>query len=108
MTAGNEWFTAHMEAVEGLLRSAYGLAGCCRLLPGEYDLNIHVETGAGAYLLKIMRPGCDPAFVEMQIRALAHLAEGAPALPLQRVVPTRDGASTTILADAGGERPPGS
>ena len=104
MTAGNEWFTAHMEAVEGLLRSAYGLAGCCRLLPGEYDLNIHVETGAGAYLLKIMRPGCDPAFVEMQIRALAHLAEGAPALPLQRVVPTRDGASTTILADAGGER----
>jgi len=104
MTAGNEWFTAHMEAVEGLLRSAYGLAGCCRLLPGEYDLNIHVETGAGAYLLKIMRPGCDPAFVEMQIRALAHLAEDAPELPLQRVVPTRDGASTAVLAEAGGDR----
>lgn len=104
MITGNEWFMTHRETVDRLLREEYEIAGTCRLLPGEYDLNIRVDAEAESYLLKIMRSGCDPAFVDMQCRALARLAERAPELPLQRVVPTRAGASTTLLADAGGER----
>ena len=104
MTAGNEWLPSRAEAVAQLLRSSYGVAGKCRLLPGEYDLNIRVDAEAGGYLLKIMRPGCDPAFVDMQCRALERLAERAPELPHQRVVRTLSGESTAVLADPGGER----
>jgi len=104
MITGNEWFQSRRAAVDRLLREKYEIAGTCRLLPGEYDLNVRVDAVAGSWLLKIMRPGCDPAFVDMQCRALERLAERAPELPLQRVVPARDGALTTVLADADGER----
>ncbi|MGR3717046.1 MAG: phosphotransferase, partial [Thermohalobaculum sp.] len=82
---------AHWTAV---LAGTHGLTARLESLDGEYDLNFRALTdGRPSHVLKVMRPGCDPALVELQCAALAHLAQTAPAVPLPRVVPALDGAS---------------
>src|SRR5208337_2063093 len=44
-----------------------------------------------AFILKIMHPSREDSFVDMQCRALTHLASRAPQLTLPRVVPTPQG-----------------
>ncbi|HML17713.1 MAG TPA: aminotransferase class III-fold pyridoxal phosphate-dependent enzyme [Bryobacteraceae bacterium] len=66
-----------------IAKQMYGLDATATPLSGEYDDNFRLETASGArYVLKIMRPGCDRAFVDLQIEALHRLAE----LPVPRVV----------------------
>ncbi len=43
-------------------------------LNGEFDDNFHLK-GTAEYILKVMREGCDPAFVEMQCAVFDHLGE---------------------------------
>jgi len=103
-TAAQEWFLARQKTMKHLLRADWGITGRCRFLPGEYDLNVQVEAAGGSYLLKIMRPGCDPGFVEMQVRALEWVSGRDPGLPLQRVVRTRGGGAASVLEDSDGDR----
>ncbi len=71
------------EAAEDL----FGIRAESRKLPGEFDDNFHLTTSDGTqYILKIMRPGCDPAFIELQCRAMERLAGfpvPRPAAPLK-------------------------
>ena len=70
----------------------YGVAGKAWLLPGEQDRNFHLKTAASEELvLKVSHAGEDQAVLDMQVRALAHLAERAPELTLPRVRPTQAG-----------------
>src|SRR5216683_2792062 len=74
------------EAVR-LARELYGLEASARALPGEYDDNFHLRTSdSRAYVLKVMHPAREQSFIDMQCRALVHLAERAPHLSLPRVV----------------------
>jgi 4-aminobutyrate aminotransferase-like enzyme/Ser/Thr protein kinase RdoA (MazF antagonist)/murein DD-endopeptidase MepM/ murein hydrolase activator NlpD len=101
----NDWLIHHADAVRDLLYGAYGIESTLTPLVGEYDLNLRATSPDGDYLCKVMRPGCDPALVEMQCAALEHLATRAPDLPLQRLIRTRDGSHWTVLtADDGTER----
>ena len=51
-------------------------------MDGEFDDNFRLDDSAGPrYVLKIMRPGCDRAFLDMQVQALQRLAD----LPVPRV-----------------------
>ncbi len=102
MTTSTSWLTANRDALESLLASAYGIAGALQPLAGEYDLNLRVESGERRYLLKIMRPDCNPTLVDMQCRALDTLADRLPDLPVQQLIRTRTGAATTILVDSHG------
>ena len=55
--------------------AVYGLAATIRLLPGEYDDNFHLQASdSRAFVLKLMHPAREDAFVDMQCRALTHLA----------------------------------
>ena len=70
----------------------YGLATTIRSLPGEYDDNFHLQTAdSRAFVLKMMHPAREDAFVDMQCRAFTHLAIKAPHLALPRVIPTSRG-----------------
>lgn len=70
----------------------FGLEASAHSLPGEYDDNFHlVASDSRAFVLKIMHSAREESFVDMQCRALAHLAERAPQLTLPRVTPTRSG-----------------
>ncbi|HET7106257.1 MAG TPA: aminotransferase class III-fold pyridoxal phosphate-dependent enzyme [Candidatus Acidoferrum sp.] len=67
----------------------YGLTATVRQLPGEYDDNFHLQApDSRAFVLKLMHPAREDAFVDMQCRALTHLAGKAPRLALPRVIPT--------------------
>lgn len=92
---------------ERLAVQLYGLEARAEILPGEHDANFRLVTASGeAFILKVMRPGCPPALVDLQYRALEHAARGAPALTLPRVVMTRDGVPVAEVADPTRAGPP--
>src|SRR6266436_6684485 len=110
------------EAVE-LARELYGLSVSAKALPGEYDDNFHLtprdlagtqprlaaplsnpytenETAGTEFVLKVMHPARERSFIDMQCRALQHLAERAPQLTLPRVILNRRGeAVAAVQAD---------
>jgi 4-aminobutyrate aminotransferase-like enzyme/Ser/Thr protein kinase RdoA (MazF antagonist) len=70
----------------------YGLTASIRALPGEYDDNFHLQApDSRAFVLKMMHPAREDAFVDLQCRAFTHLAGKAPHLALPRVIPTVKG-----------------
>jgi 4-aminobutyrate aminotransferase-like enzyme/Ser/Thr protein kinase RdoA (MazF antagonist) len=83
--------TTEEEAVR-MARELYGLAVTARALPGEYDDNFQLEGKDGrAFVLKVMHPARERAFIDLQCQALRHLAQRAPHLNLPRVVANRGG-----------------
>src|SRR6202158_3608626 len=85
--------TTEAEAAE-LARDLYGLAVTAKSLPGEHDDNfplaaVDKETAshgeAAGFVLKVMHPARERSFIDMQCRALQHLAQRAPQLTLPRV-----------------------
>src|SRR5258708_26719035 len=90
------------EAVR-LARELYGLEATARALPGEYDENFHLTSADGhAFVLKVMHPAREQSFIELQCRALTHVAQRAPQLPLPRVTPNRSGELFTSMVAADG------
>jgi 4-aminobutyrate aminotransferase-like enzyme/Ser/Thr protein kinase RdoA (MazF antagonist) len=86
------------EAVR-LARDIYSLEVSARSLPGEYDNNFHVTTSEGrAFVLKVMHAGRERSFLDLQCRALQHLAERAPDITLPRVQLTSRGEAFTKVA----------
>src|SRR5712664_2679489 len=90
------------EAVR-LARELYGLEATARALPGEHDENFHLTSADGhAFVLKVMHPAREQSFIELQCRALTHLAQRAPQLRLPRVTPNRSGELFASIAAADG------
>lgn len=70
------------------LRQNWGLDARLTRLDGEYDLNFLVRATNGQdYVLKVMRPGCEAELVDLQVKALEHIASEAPGLPFPTVFP---------------------
>ncbi|TMV10077.1 aminotransferase class III-fold pyridoxal phosphate-dependent enzyme [Ruegeria sediminis] len=85
------------------LRQHWGIAASLSRLDGEYDLNFLAEAANGQdYVLKVMRPGCDAGLVDLQIKALEHIAAQAPGLPFPAVIPALDGTALPEIADETG------
>jgi 4-aminobutyrate aminotransferase-like enzyme/Ser/Thr protein kinase RdoA (MazF antagonist) len=81
------------EIASRLAKDIYGLEAEARALPGEYDDNFHLTASdAREFVLKVMHPAREESFVDMQARAMRHLAERAPYLALPRVIPGINGA----------------
>jgi len=104
--------TTEAEAVE-LARDLYGLRVTAKSLPGEYDDNFHltsldqtaIPNGESAgFVLKVMHPARERAFIEMQCRALQHLAQRAPHLTLPRVLLNRKGETFAAVEADGTSR----
>jgi 4-aminobutyrate aminotransferase-like enzyme/Ser/Thr protein kinase RdoA (MazF antagonist) len=106
------------QAVE-LARELYGLAVTAKSLPGEYDDNFHLtkteNTDVGAeppseprsaasFVLKVMHPARERSFLDLQCRALQHLAEFAPGIVLPRVCAAPGGESFTEVSASDGSR----
>jgi hydroxylysine kinase len=70
----------------------WGIDGTGRRLPGERSFNTLVTTPAGRQVvLKIQSASEDPATIDLHARALLHVAQRAPDLPVARMLPTTDG-----------------
>jgi 4-aminobutyrate aminotransferase-like enzyme/Ser/Thr protein kinase RdoA (MazF antagonist) len=75
-----------------IARKLYAFEATALSLPGEYDDNFRLVTLDGrAFVLKIMHPAREESFVDMQCRALTHLATRGAHLALPRVIPTARG-----------------
>jgi 4-aminobutyrate aminotransferase-like enzyme/Ser/Thr protein kinase RdoA (MazF antagonist) len=86
-----------------LAHEIFGLEASARSLPGEYDDNFHLTAKDGhGYVLKVMHAGRERSFIDMQCRALQHLARRAPHLAVPRVCPTRSGEAFQNVAVADG------
>lgn len=73
LTARNPNRTTPSQA-EQLAHDLFDLDGAATPLNGEFDDNFHLKTRDGReFALKIMRPDCDPALVDLQIAILNHL-----------------------------------
>ena len=96
------------EAVE-LARELYGIEVRAKSLPGEYDDNFHLTPSSGSassrgdsFVLKVMHPAREASLIDLQCRALQHLAQRAAQLTLPRVCPTRAGENFTAVTVADG------
>ena len=76
-TPGDSSLYAHWQEV---LKSHWDIDARLTRLDGEYDLNL-LAVGDGAHVLKVMRAGCEPAFVDMQCRAFEHIRASAANAP---------------------------
>jgi 4-aminobutyrate aminotransferase-like enzyme/Ser/Thr protein kinase RdoA (MazF antagonist) len=81
----------------------FGVRGELHALDGEREQNCHIRALDGAeYVLKVSRHDEDPQLIDFQLRALVHLQETAPTLPVPRVFRTRNGGlSATLMGDQG-------
>lgn len=90
---------------QDIIRAHFALDVSLERLVGEYDENFLARSVSGeTFVVKIMRPGCDAGFVEMQIEALNRLYMEAPSLPFPRPVAALDGAFQIDCPDTDGQR----
>lgn len=68
-------------------------------LPGEQELNFAVVSPGGRFVLKVMRRGCDPRFVEMQVSAIEHARGAGMGDSLPSVVRDRESALHGVIVD---------
>ncbi len=79
------------DALASIARDRFGIEGSLVPLRGERDQNTLIRSARSVYVLKLASPSEDPATVDLQCRALLHVAATDPTLPVPRLVPTRDG-----------------
>ena len=87
------------DAAARLLSDHWGIDGSLRSLPSERDRNFAIALdGDDRYVLKISNGNEDPAFLDLQHRAMERLA--AAGVPCQLPVPSRDGREVVDLGSA--------
>ncbi|HEX4932204.1 MAG TPA: phosphotransferase, partial [Gemmatimonadaceae bacterium] len=85
------------------LAESWGIDATLEPLAGEFDLNFRVTARDGRqYILKAMRAGCDPAFVELLVGAHEHIRAHDASVPVPTVVRTRAGERWCTQRDADG------
>src|SRR5579859_2460081 len=73
-----------------------------RALPGEHDRNFALDAGDGRrFVLKIARAGEQRETLDLQNRALAHLAQQVPDLQIPRPLATRAGQAIASVKGSG-------
>jgi hydroxylysine kinase len=107
LVAGHESLRSDLSVlpadIEALVDRHYGIEGRARPLSGEVDFNFHVASAAGtAFVVKLTQPGEELDTIDLQVKALAHLAR-TPGLPVPRIIPTRDGEPFAMFRDENGK-----
>jgi Ser/Thr protein kinase RdoA (MazF antagonist) len=88
-----------------IIAADYGLQGRWHSLPGERDQNFHLHCEQGQdYVVKIAGQDEAPDITDFQVKALLHLEQGSPQLPVPRIVHTRSGACLSEISNATGVR----
>lgn len=85
-----------------ILKQVWNIEANLSKLDGEYDLNF-LANGDQDYILKVMRLGCEPEFIDLQCKAFDHITAKAPNTPIPKVIRTRDCEPFTTVLDESGE-----
>ncbi len=87
------------DALTDALRRHWGLQGKLSPLTSERDLNHRLDSPAGRFVVRLTNPAEPAAMTDFQTRAALHVAARDPALPVQRLVPLRDGRALLPLPE---------
>ncbi len=77
----------------------FGITGELKELVSDRDQNFSITSDTATYVFKIANSDEDPAFLDLQNRALLHLAQTAPDLTLPRLLPALDSKDMAVLGD---------
>jgi 4-aminobutyrate aminotransferase-like enzyme/Ser/Thr protein kinase RdoA (MazF antagonist) len=91
-------------ALQGSLRTTWGLEGELTAVHGERDCNYRLDGPGGRHLLKVHNPADGEQVLDLQYSALHHIRTVAPDLPVPDVVPTRQGDRWVELTGLDGRR----
>ena len=81
-----------LEEAVAIAEREYGIVATAQRLIGERDQNFRLLQQDGQqYAFKLIHPAEDLAVTNFQTSVLLHIEQASPALPIQRVVATRDG-----------------
>jgi len=93
------------QEAEAIAQQAFDIQASARPLDSERDQNFQLRAKDGSdWVLKIANPAENPALLDMQTRALLHIAQVDPSLPIPRVKVTPDGALFHEIDGADGRR----
>ncbi|RWK43679.1 aminotransferase class III-fold pyridoxal phosphate-dependent enzyme [Mesorhizobium sp.] len=93
------------ETTRRVVASHYGIEGTCKQLASERELSWRIEgTDGRDVVVKISNVSEPEGVVDMQVKALNHIFERDPALPVPRVVPSLAGAPYEWIEDGHGSR----
>ena len=93
------------QAAQRVARDHWGLTAQAKVLSGERDRNFHLRAADGhEFVLKFANPAEDPAFTDMQIQALRHIAAADPDFAVPRLIPRPDGTAEIVLPGPDGAR----
>lgn len=99
------WSVTSLGEAQALVREIYGLEGVAKPLNSERDETFLFTAHDGAeFVLKIANRAEDPAALAFQDGALLHLQAEAPAVPVPRLVFTRDAKASHTRDMAEGPR----
>ncbi|CAN7718715.1 phosphotransferase enzyme family protein [Rhizobium sp. LjRoot98] len=99
------WEPTSLADAEAAVADVYGLAGTAKRLSSERDETfLFIRSDGTDFILKIANPAEDPAALDFQDGALLHLASAAPAVPVPRLVPAKNGEPSHTLATSEGPR----
>lgn len=88
-----------------IAKQYFDLEGKHKSLVGERDQNTRITSADGQqFVLKIASADEDPASIDLQLKALRHLAEVDGSLPVPRVRLSKDGEASVTLKAADGSR----
>jgi len=94
-----------LEAARHLVAAHYGIEGTYRPLVSERDLSWRIACADGRnVVVKISNASEPEGVVDMQVKALTHIVERDPTLPVPRVVPALAGTPYLWIEDAHGTR----
>jgi 4-aminobutyrate aminotransferase-like enzyme/Ser/Thr protein kinase RdoA (MazF antagonist) len=92
-------------AAERIAAERFGIAASAEPLASERDLNFRLRDRDGRdYVLELANPAEDPAVVDLETRALLHVAACDPELPVPRVLRTAAGALSSVIEARDGRR----
>jgi 4-aminobutyrate aminotransferase-like enzyme/Ser/Thr protein kinase RdoA (MazF antagonist) len=92
-----------VDEAQRIAASEFGIRGEARLLTSERDQNFFLRSeDEREFVIKIANAAEDPAITAFQTGALEHLARHAPQLPLPRIAPACNGASSVRVETAAG------
>jgi 4-aminobutyrate aminotransferase-like enzyme len=94
-----------LQTIRRVIASRYGIEGTYKQLASERDLSWRIESTDGRdVVVKISNANEPEGVADMQVKALAHITERDPALPVPRVVPSLAGAPYEWIEDEHGSR----
>ena len=94
----------HISHWQSALEDHWNITAELSGLDGEYDLNFLAQAAQGeGYVVKVMRAGCEPWLVEMQVLAFEHITARKPDLPCPRVIRSASGEALLTVPDQNGE-----